>query len=68
MRVIKERIAFKIDNEEIIFADLLNRERLGLFVICKSGKLYTIDLKNNKVKLITEQKEIVDFKNILVYS
>ena len=68
MKITKERKTFEIDNEEIIFADLLNRESLDLFVICKSGKLYILDLTNNKIKQITEQKDILDFKNIVVYS
>lgn len=36
-------ISLNIENEDIVFADLINRENLELIIVCKSGKIFLFD-------------------------
>jgi hypothetical protein len=40
-----ETISLKIDDEEIVFADLTNREKLEVVAVCKSGNIFLFDLE-----------------------
>lgn len=43
-----DNISLKIDNEEIVFADLTNRGNLEAIIVCKSGNIYLLDLETDK--------------------
>lgn len=40
-----EKISLEIAAEEVVFADLTNRERLEAVIICKSGNIFLFDLE-----------------------
>lgn len=43
-----EIISLKIENEEIVFADLTNRENLEVVAVCKSGSIFLFDLESRE--------------------
>ena len=49
-----EIISLKIDDEEIVFADLTNRENLEVVAVCKSGNIFIIDLDNCAKTFLTK--------------
>ena len=38
-----KKISLNLENEEIVFADLTDRENLELIIICKSGNIFLFD-------------------------
>jgi hypothetical protein len=47
-----ENISLKTENEEIVFADLTNREILEAVCVCKSGNIYLFDLQKGEKSLL----------------
>ncbi len=43
-------ISLKIENEEIVFADLTNRENLEVVFVCKSGNIFLFDCETESAK------------------
>ena len=50
----EEIISLKIENEEIVFADLTNRENLEVVAVCKSGNIFLIDLHKGFETFLTK--------------
>lgn len=46
----KETVPLKIENEEIVFSDLTNRERLELIAVCQSENVFLLDVKTKEVR------------------
>jgi hypothetical protein len=47
-----ESISFHLENEKLLFADLLNRDELKLILICESGNVYLYNLSDDSKRLI----------------
>ncbi len=52
----KEILSFKIENEEIIFAELTNREKLELMAVCRSGNVFHFDFDTRKNRKLGDIK------------
>lgn len=60
-----EKISLKIDNEEIVFTDLKNREQLELVVVCKSGNVFLFDLEKNQTTFLTNLPFDLPLKDLM---
>lgn len=49
----KETISLNLENEEIVFADLTDRENLELIIVCKSGNVFLFDCQTETSSLFT---------------
>lgn len=49
-----ESVSLKIENEDIVFADLSNREKLEVIIVCKSGNVFLFDHKAQSMVLINQ--------------
>lgn len=49
-----EKISLKIDDEEIVFTDLTNRENLELIIVCKSGNIFLYDVQKEQNQFLTK--------------
>ena len=49
----KETISLNLGNEEIVFADLTDRENLELVIVCKSGNIFLFDCQTETRSLFT---------------
>lgn len=47
-----EKVSLKIEGEEIVFADLTNRENLEAINVCKGGNIYSFDFEKDDKKLV----------------
>lgn len=49
-----EEFSLKIDDEEIVFADLTNREFLEAVIVCKSGNIFLFDLEKGTKSFVAK--------------
>ncbi|MEP6903158.1 MAG: hypothetical protein ABJA66_15525 [Actinomycetota bacterium] len=62
------KISLQINNEEIVFADLTNREILEAIIICKSGNIFLYDIETNSKTLFTQLSFNPYQLNLQIYS
>ena len=49
-----EKISLKLDNEDIVFADLTNHENLEVICVCKNGNIFLYYLENGNKTFLTK--------------
>jgi hypothetical protein len=63
-----QSISLALENEDIVFADVINREKLEVIIVCKSGNIFLFDCETGTKTLINQ----LDFDpakvNLQIYS
>lgn len=63
-----EEISLQIENEEIVFADLIDRENLEVIIVCKSGNIFLFDCETKNRLLFAKLSFNPNQLNLQIHS
>ncbi len=62
-----ETFSLNIENEEIVFADISNREKLEVIIVCKSNNIFLFDCETKSKSLLTQLSFVPHKLNLQIH-